>query len=148
MLITFYELRKKLGYRGNAFDHYQAINLNNATSRFSIRHNNTIEFRTPNGTLEPVIWQNNLNLFLALINYAKSTKFDEDIILKRYQSIKGKIDIKLYSQIYLKQAIELADLIFDKNIDKVYFLRQYLKGFQETEQYDDFVKARTFIKTK
>ena len=32
---------------------------------------------------------------------------------------------------YLEQAVELADLIFDNNLDKVYFLRQYIKSFEK-----------------
>lgn len=138
-------LRRALGYQGYSFDHYQAINLSYAANhQFDYEEHNTIEFRTPNGTLEPIIWQNNLNLFLALIRYAKSTKFDEDTILRRYQTIGNN----MYNRIYLEQAIELADLIFVSNVDKVYFLRQYLKGFQETEHCGEFAKVRTFIKTK
>ena len=55
-------------------------------------------------------------------------------------------NVYLYRNIYLEQAIELADLIFKRNIDKIYFLRQYLKSFQETDFYDEFVKAKRFIK--
>ena len=39
-------------------------------------------------------------------------------------------DIALYDEIYLDQALELADILFDNNLDKVYFLRQYLKPFK------------------
>ena len=43
----------------------------------------TIEFRCPNGTLNEVIWQNNLNLFVHLLLYAKSNDFDEYRVEKR-----------------------------------------------------------------
>ena len=146
--LTLLHLRKSLGYRGFNFDRYQAINLSHATNRFYEYDDNTVEFRSPNGTLQPIILQNNLNLFIALIKYCKSSKFDEDTILKRYQAVRKSMNIYLYGQVYLEQAIELADLIFENNLDKIYFLRQYLKDFNETEHYDDFVKAKCFIKTK
>ena len=143
---TLTRLRKALGYRGNNFDRYQAVNFSHATNRFYEYDDNTIEFRTPNGTLEPIILQNNLNFIIALINYCKSSKFDEDIIMKRQLKAPHSTNVYLYHNIYLEQAIELSDLIFKKNIDKVYFLRQYLKSFQETDFYDEFVKAKRFIK--
>lgn len=144
--LTLSHLKKSLGYRGFNFDRYQAVNLSNAFNRFYEYDNNTIEFRSPNGTLEPIVLQNNLNFILSLIKYCKSKNFDEDTILKRHQITTYKT--YLYSNIYLEQALELADLIFKRNIDKIYFLRQYLKNFQETEYYDDFIKAKQFIKIK
>lgn len=146
--LTLARLRKSLGYRRSTFDRYQAVNLSHATNRFYEYNDNTVEFRSPNGTLQPIILQNNLNFIIALINYCKSDKFDEDTVLKRYFETSRKLNIYLYSQIYLEQALELTDLIFEKNVDKVYFLRQYLKNFQSTEYYDDFIKAKSFIKTK
>lgn len=143
---TLTRLRKALGYRGNNFDRYQAVNFSHAVNRFSEYNANTIEFRTPNGTLEPIILQNNLNFIIALLNYCKSSNFDEDTIIKRQSKVPHSTNVYLYQNIYLEQAIELSDLIFKKNIDKVYFLRQYLKSFQETKFYDEFVKAKRFIK--
>ena len=32
---------------------------------------------------------------------------------------------ELLRNIYLEQAIELSDMIFDNNLDKIYFLKQY-----------------------
>ena len=127
------------------FERYQAINFFNSCNRFNQIDDNTIEFRSPNGTLEPVIWQNNLNLFLAMIKYAKSSHFDKDTILKRYQDVNCLMgEIYYYNRIYKEQAIEFADLIFQKNIDKVYFLRQYFKSFEVSDI--EFVKCKQFVK--
>lgn len=49
-----------------------------------------------------------------------------------------------YNKIYLEQALEFADLIFNNNIDKIYFLRQYLKSFESSEI--PLKKAKKFIK--
>lgn len=109
----------------------QAVNLLNASPTNDCSEKNTIEFRCPNGTLDPVIWQNNVNFFVNLLNYCKSPDFNLDIIKKRRLTNKNKYkNLKLYNQIYLDQAIELADMIFNNNLDKMYFLRQYLKNFE------------------
>ena len=54
----------------------------------------------------------------------------ENIINRRLQIIKEKeipSNIIKYSRVYLNDPIELADLIFNNNLDKLYFLRQYYK---------------------
>jgi len=51
-------------------------------------------------------------------------------------------DIDCYSEIFLDQALELSDMIFDTNLDKIYFLRQYLKSY-EVGNYI-FEKAKPF----
>ena len=102
----------------------QAVNFNNLTSLKEIKPKNTIEFRCPNGTFDPVICQNNINLFTKLLKYAKNSNFNEDIVDR---SFKNNLNLRDYDIINLKEALELVDLIFDNNLDKIYFLRQYLK---------------------
>ena len=114
-----------------AHDRYQAVNFKNVIDFNSIKDKNTIEFRCPNGTLNPIIWQNNVNLFVHLLLYAKDENFNDDIIDKRKQENGDKyLNLELYGEIYLQQALEFCDMVFTNNFDKVYFLRQYLKSFQ------------------
>lgn len=101
---------------------------------------NTIEFRSPNGSFEPVIWQNNLNLFVKMIEKSKILDV-EKLYYDNYDNL--KISPKEYYNIYLNDAIKFADLIFDDNIDKLYFLRQYLKNNETSYKY---IKAKTFVK--
>ena len=104
----------------------QAVNFKNVGM-----DKNTIEFRCPNGTLNPIIWQNNVNLFVHLLEYASSSKFDLDIVLNRCADLNASLmSLSKYKGVYLDQAIELSDLIFDNNLDKIYFLRQYLKSYE------------------
>ena len=126
----------------------KAVNLNNVNT-FSLddeKIRNTIEFRCPNGTLDEVIWQNNLNLFVKILNYARSDKFDHDIIARRHD-INNVLHIydnlELYNEIYIDQALEFSDLIFDNNLDKIYFLKQYIKSFEDKEtKIHDFTKIK------
>ncbi len=111
-------------------DRVHAINFQNVFLTDKVVPFSTLEFRCPNGTLDPVIWQNNVNFFSKLLIYCKSNNFDMDTILKREKKL---FDFQNYHQIFMEQAIELSDMIFDNNLDKIYFLRQYLKD-GETSQ--------------
>lgn len=87
--------------------------------------NNTIEVRCPNGSLNPIVIQNNVNFFLKLMQYVTSDNYDEARINRMFSRlIDDNID---YSAFNLKQALMLADLIFEREFDKINFLSGYLK---------------------
>lgn len=126
---------------------YKAVNFNNVKiSDFkNISDKNTIEFRCPNGTLNPTIWQNNVNLFVNMLLYSKSTRYNDDIIQNRRNINKDKYSKLIwYDEIYLQQALELCDMLFTNNFDKVYFLRQYLKSFEINNK--ELSKSKPFTK--
>lgn len=126
------------------YERYQGVNFNNVTCD-NFNDGNTIEFRCPNGTLDPVIWQNNVNVFVNLLKYCCSTYYDGDIIEKRSSEVKDiNGDILMYNEIYLEQTLEFCDMIFTSNIDKIYFLRQYLKAYEIS--FKEFDKAKKFTK--
>lgn len=74
---------------------------------------NRIEFRLPNGTLKEEIWQNYINFFAKFMIACKK-ELDVDKVLY-------KINHDDHN------AVELADYIFEDNIDKDNFLIQALK---------------------
>lgn len=122
-----------------------AVNFKNVDIDFEKISKNTIEFRCPNGTFDEVIWQNNINLFINLLLYSKNKNFDLDKV--KYRNEKAKLlssNTLYYNEIYLDDALELADLIFNTNIDKIYFLRQYLKNYQIS--YESLKLAKKFTK--
>lgn len=120
-----------------------AINLFHIKN-FDFNQNNTIEFRNPNGSLEPAILQNNVNFLTKLLLYSASDQYNDDIINKRIQSRNQEWKtLEEYNKIYLNEALELSDLIFDNNLDKLYFLRQYLKDFGTS---NEMKLSKKFIK--
>lgn len=126
---------------------YYAVNFKNVKQEYcdKIKEGNTIEIRCCNGTQNAIIWQNYINFLLALFRYAKSDQFNDDILNKRHEQYVDIYDnIEMYNEIYLDQALELCDLIFDNNEDKIYFLNQYLKDFKI--DYKKFDKNKTFTK--
>ena len=128
---------------------YQAVNFNNVETLkcTEIARANTIEFRCPNGSLNEIIWQNNINLFAKMLASSKSNNLDDDIISKRHkQNSQNYQSLDLYDEIYLEEALEFCDIIFQNNLDKIYFLRQYLKAFQVPREKEKFVKSRELTK--
>ena len=130
---------------------HQAVNFKhvNRTNISNYSKNNTIEFRCPNGTLDPVIWQNNVNAIIKLLYYVKSNKYDDDIVENRHMINRNKYySLESYNEIYLDQALELTDMLFDNNIDKIYFLKQYLKSFEICNTPKTYPKGKVLTKQK
>ena len=96
---------------------------------------NTLEFRNFNSTTEETIIQNDVNAVCHLLLAAASKNLDEDFLdyklnqLKNYFSSE-KAYLEQCSQILLREMAELVDILFDNNQDKIYFMRQYIKGFE------------------
>lgn len=108
----------------------------------SFENNRTIEFRMPNASIEPIIWQNNINFFVHLLK--SSNKVDLDLINDKIKNKENTLNnLEYYNEINVNEALELADLIFDNNRDKIDFLRQYMKEFTTN---NEFRKTKEFIK--
>ncbi|MBO6195123.1 MAG: amidoligase family protein [Bacilli bacterium] len=89
-------------------------------------NNETIEVRTFNSTMNPVIIQNDINLVLNIINQIVNNEIDLDLLDFRFREYDRKFYVKdSYSKINLQDAVEFSDLVFKDSEDKDYFLRQY-----------------------
>lgn len=89
---------------------------------------NTIEFRMCNGTIDPVVIQNEINLFCNLILSLNSNKIDLEYLDYRIKNLSsGPFDFREYKKIYIDDAFEFADMIYSYDIDKEYFIKQYIK---------------------
>lgn len=90
----------------------------------------TIEVRCPNGTLEPFIWQNNINFFVKLLLACKDDSKDWKYIDRIFQYEKFSTESVLLDLFLAK---ELSDFIFSEDIDKDLFSKQYFKdGFTQS----------------
>lgn len=86
-----------------------------------------------------------MNLFVNLLKYSKSNRFNDDILEQRKELNGDRYsNLQWYGEVYLQQALELCDMIFTNNFDKVYFLRQYLKSFEIAKK--DLDKSKIFVK--
>lgn len=103
---------KYIRFTDSLFDKKHDISLQKATS-CSYKKDNVIEFRLPNGTLKEEIWQNYINFFVKFLLACKKELDVEETLYK--------IENNQHS------AIELANYVFDDEIDKENFLIQTLK---------------------
>ncbi len=109
---------------------------------------NTFEFRSPNASTNAVIWQNNINTFGKMLVSSKNKVLDEEFLDYKleHEYFPYLENDYLYDVMNLKNVLEFVDLVFDNNLDKIYFLRQYLKNFQDNYGLILAVKARGFVK--
>lgn len=130
-------------------DRYRPVNICNVTEddMYNEFIRNTAEFRFPNATTEEIIWQNNINAFAKMMLASKNTDLDQEFLEYKMKERKNHpIPYRMYQEIFLEDALELVDLIFDNNLDKTYFLRQYLKDFQVIRTDCNPVYAKKFIR--
>ena len=95
---------------------------------------NTIEFRSPNGTINPVIWQNNVNFFTKFLLSCANKNLDTEKLDYLYNS-------KSYATID-----DLASFVFKDEFDKKCFLRQYYKDFDNPDFKISGAKSKPFWK--
>ncbi len=102
------------------------------------KRKNTIEFRIPNGTLCKYLWQNNINFFVRLLNLSKNvdTNYLEHLLRNKFFG-----NVFEYNYVRLEDALILSDLVFAKEIDKLLFLKQYLKAYKKEEREKDKIKS-------
>ncbi len=103
---------------------------------YNIKKNtNFLEFRSMNGTFNPIILQNAISFYSKLVQYSTNKNFDIEYINYKLNQTK-KDYYKMYSY---NDAIKLANLIFDHEIEKLAFLKQCESIYQN----NNYQKKRT-----
>ena len=108
---------------------------------------NTIEIRTPFGTLNSSINQNNILFFYKIFEYITSNRYDDEFINNKFDKIKNRKSILIeYNKININEVLELADILYDNNLDKIYFLKQCLKLYNNNDY--KYTNRELLINTK
>lgn len=94
---------------------------------------NTIEIRTPMGTLNPAINQNYILFFYKIFEYITSNRYDERLINDKFNKLNRPSILTEYKNINISEVLELCDLLYDNNLDKIYFLKQCLKLYSNND---------------
>lgn len=104
-------------------DRNWAVNFTNVLPDSAKKYyKNTLEFRSPNSSKKDIIWQNNTNTLIKLMIAPEKGLIDEELI--DYKLNRGFSNITSDEKV-----LEFVDTIFDNNLDKLYFLKQYTKSF-------------------
>ena len=130
---------------------FQGLNLKNINfdNIKGFKYKNTIEFRMANGSKEEIIWQNIVNLYCKMIESSKNKEFDFDFLLYKINLIANNINYTFFDKYDLNGALELSDMVFDNNLDKSNFIRQYIKDGSDLTKLNDRpleIKSPIFIK--
>lgn len=87
-----------------------------------------IEFRTPNATSNPILWQNYITTFYYLLSFSTSNKYDIRKVDKYIDEFSKVYLLENYELEKRNKALEFANMIFPNNIDQTYFMHQYLEN--------------------
>ena len=71
--------------------------------------------------------------------FGKLVDFDKEFV-DFYFYRKKDLNMKYYDFMDIERGLEFADLVFEKNIDKMNFLRQYFKNFDLDNNKQKFIK--------
>lgn len=94
---------------------------------FKQNEKDLIEFRTPNMTNSPVLWQNYLTTFYYLLKCATSNRYNQDKIDTYIDKFYKSYLLENYEIERKDKAMEFSDLIFKNSNDQISFMHQYLK---------------------
>ena len=97
-------------------------------SEFYVPGKDSFEIRTPNGTIDEIVWQNNINFFKHILMTSLDNNKDWELIdfyINEYN--RNYYKLKNYKKLNINKAKKLGDFIFDEDIDKLNFMKQYIK---------------------
>lgn len=123
----------------NEHGKYKGLNLNSiATGK-----QDTIEFRIPNGQLDPIEIQRNVNLYARIVDVSKKTSVDPEYKKDIFDNI-GNTEISEEERL-----VYLLDLTFDKISDKAIYYERYLSKGKELvisgKHYSEYTKKKPKI---
>ncbi|HAB66252.1 MAG TPA: hypothetical protein DCE23_02685 [Firmicutes bacterium] len=95
---------------------------------FKDKPKDLIEFRTPNGTINPILWQNYITTFYSLIMYSLSPKCNEKELDEYIDRYNKTYLIENYMLLKEEKAISLSKKLFSKSDDRLHFLHQYYRS--------------------
>ncbi len=131
------------------FSKWQAVNfrrINPNCDLASELKDNTLEFRFFNGTLEEIIWQNNVNVIMKMLVACKEKRIDKEFLISKLKSRSyDYYSLSSFELFNVQNALEFSDMVFDNNLDKMYFLRQFLKNGENRYSLEEG-KSKCFIK--
>lgn len=93
---------------------------------FKTEGKDLIEFRTPNATSNPILWQNYITTFYYLIKFATSNKYPQKEIDEYIDKFMSIYLLERYEQPRPEKALKLSNMIFHHKQDQLQFLHQYI----------------------
>lgn len=93
---------------------------------FKTKGKDLIEFRTPNATSNPILWQNYITVFYYLLKFATSNKYPKKEIDEYIDKFMSIYLLERYEVPRIDKALKLSNMIFPHKQDQLYFMHQYI----------------------
>lgn len=93
---------------------------------FKKQKKDIIEYRTPNGTANLILWQNYITFFYYFIKLVRSKKYNLREIDEYIDSYSQIQILQEYEKINEEKALTLSKKAFINQKDHIYFLQQYI----------------------
>ncbi len=93
---------------------------------FKTKDPGLIEFRTPNATSNPILWQNYITAFYYLVKLTLDRRITNKQLDEYINNFNKTYVLESYEQLREEKALELAKRMFPKKLDEIYFMHQYL----------------------
>lgn len=124
---------------------YNALNFSNINNETEKK---TIEYRLFNASNNPVILQNNINSAVNMSLRAHKGNIDKELLDYKINNELLIADRNnfWYNEVNILLALEYVDTFFDNDLDKMYFLKQYFKGYENNYGYKCARYAKTLKK--
>ena len=117
-----------------ASDRNCGLNLSNIHLQgIYISGKQTYEIRCANALENKFLMQNTIRFYLNFFNYCDSYNFDEEYIEYLIKSFEPMF-INRFREEKFDKALSLANLIYEDEIDKMLFMKQYLKCMNEPKK--------------
>lgn len=94
---------------------------------FKLADKDLIEFRTPNMTSNPILWQNYITAFYYLLEFTASRKYDKKEVDRYIEGFCKMYPLENYELEKREKALQFTRKIFPHSIDQISFMHQYLK---------------------
>ena len=94
---------------------------------FKTNSKDLIEFRSPNMTSNPILWQNYITMFYYLLKFATSRKCSSKELDEYIDHFYKIYILESYERPQPEKALKLSNMIFPHKQDQLYFMHQYLR---------------------
>lgn len=113
---------------------------------------NTVEFRPFNATVQMPVIQNDVNISAKMMLAAANPNLDEAFLDAKLTDLENKhYSFSEYleecDRVFIDDALEFADIVFNNDLDKMCFFKQYFKNFESLNlKTVETVFARSMIR--
>lgn len=123
-----------------------AVEMFSDNKRYGVSFKNDdrglVEFRTPNATSNPILWQNYITMFYYLLEFSTSNKYNNEEVNKYIEEFHKFYLLEGYELEKRDKALKFSNMLFTNSVDRVLFMHQYLgNNYRVGEELDSYMDS-------